>query len=45
MKNGKGGKRAYDDEDTEEEEEEPPKKKAKNGVKVCITRLMQRCSS
>jgi SWI/SNF-related matrix-associated actin-dependent regulator of chromatin subfamily A member 5 len=45
MKNGKGGKRAYDDEDTEEEEEEPPKKKAKNGVKVCITQLMQRCSS
>jgi hypothetical protein len=38
MKNGKGGKRAYDDEDTDEEEEEPVKKKAKNGVKVCMTR-------
>jgi SWI/SNF-related matrix-associated actin-dependent regulator of chromatin subfamily A member 5 len=35
MKNGKGGKRAYDEEDTEEEEiAEPVKKKAKNGVKV-----------
>ncbi|KAH7082974.1 SNF2 family N-terminal domain-containing protein [Paraphoma chrysanthemicola] len=33
MKNGKGGKRAYEDEESEEEEEEPVKKKAKNGVK------------
>ena len=37
LKNGKGGKRVYEDEETEEEEEEPVKKKAataKNGVKV-----------
>ncbi|KAH8730803.1 SNF2 family N-terminal domain-containing protein [Phaeosphaeriaceae sp. PMI808] len=33
IKNGKGGKRAYEEEETEEEEEEPVKKKAKNGVK------------
>ncbi|EAT86336.2 hypothetical protein SNOG_06505 [Parastagonospora nodorum SN15] len=34
MRNGKGGKRAYDEDETEEEEiEEPVKKKAKNGVK------------
>ncbi|KAF2130418.1 hypothetical protein P153DRAFT_314292 [Dothidotthia symphoricarpi CBS 119687] len=34
LKNGKGGKRAFDEEETEEEEEEEPvKKKAKNGVK------------
>ena len=33
MKNGKGGKRVYEDDETEEEEEEPVKKKAKNGVK------------
>lgn len=32
-KNGKGGKRAYEEETEEEEEEEPVKKKAKNGVK------------
>ncbi|KAL5118908.1 chromatin remodeling complex Adenosinetriphosphatase [Pleosporales sp. CAS-2024a] len=33
-RNGKGGKRAFEDEDTEEEEiEEPVKKKTKNGVK------------
>ncbi|KAF1845049.1 uncharacterized protein K460DRAFT_354908 [Cucurbitaria berberidis CBS 394.84] len=34
LKNGKGGKRAYEEEETEEEEEVPVKKKAKNGVKV-----------
>ncbi|KAF2036444.1 hypothetical protein EK21DRAFT_51773 [Setomelanomma holmii] len=33
MKNGKGGKRAFEEEDSEDEEEEPVKKKAKNGVK------------
>ncbi|KAL6703659.1 chromatin remodeling complex Adenosinetriphosphatase [Coniothyrium glycines] len=33
IKNGKGGKRAYEEESEEEEEEEPVKKKAKNGVK------------
>lgn len=37
MRNGKGGKRAYDEDETEEEEiEEPVKKKAKNGVKVRV---------
>lgn len=36
LKNGKGGKRAYEEETEEEEEEEPVKKKAKNGVKVIL---------
>jgi SWI/SNF-related matrix-associated actin-dependent regulator of chromatin subfamily A member 5 len=40
MRNGKGGKRAYEEEDTEEELEEPVKKKAKNGVKVCAPRSL-----